>query len=181
MYVESNNIYFEDLIWLFSSNKQSRGIVRLNIAEGALLYKYCKKKKDSNILEIGRKYGGSTVIMASALDDGKLYSIDIKKQPGMVKTISSIRDKVQLINANSKTIEWHTPIGLLFIDGDHSYKGVKNDVDKFTPYVESGGYVIFHDVVGKKSILSPIVSGLVKQKYIKVDQADSMLVMQKNG
>ena len=36
---------FEDLIWLFTSNVASRGVVRLNIAEGALLYKYCKKNK----------------------------------------------------------------------------------------------------------------------------------------
>ena len=34
---------------------------------------------------------------------------------------------------------------LLIIDGDHSYQGVKFDFDHYSPFVESGGYIIFDD------------------------------------
>ncbi len=174
-------MYFEDLIWLFSSNTHSRGIVRLNIAEGALLYKYCKKKKDGVLLEIGRKHGGSTVLMASALNNGKIYSIDIKMHASALDHIKPFKNKINLITGDSKQISWDTQVDLVFIDGDHSYRGVKNDVTKFTPYVKEGGYVIFHDVVGKKSILQPIISGLLKKDYIKSEHVDSMLVLQRTG
>jgi len=33
----------------------------------------------------------------------------------------------------------------LFIDGDHSYEGVRNDLEKFAPLVANGGLVVFHD------------------------------------
>ena len=37
-------------------------------------------------------------------------------------------------------------IDLLFIDGDHSYKGVKNDWEMYSPLVSKGGIIAFHDV-----------------------------------
>jgi predicted O-methyltransferase YrrM len=39
------------------------------------------------------------------------------------------------------------PIRLLFIDGDHSYAAVKADLEAWLPYVASGGYVVFDDVI----------------------------------
>ncbi len=170
---------FEDLIWLFTSGDDSRGIVRLNIAEGALLYKYCKRKRDCTLLEIGRKHGGSTVIMASALQGGHLYSVDIVLHDQVEGNIKPWSENVTLITGKSNKIPWSTRVDLVFIDGDHSYKGVKRDVNKFTPFVDKGGYVIFHDVVGKKSELHPIIDKLLGNNWIEVDRADSMLVLQR--
>lgn len=34
---------------------------------------------------------------------------------------------------------------ILFIDGDHSYDGVKNDTINYLPIVRKGGYIMFHD------------------------------------
>lgn len=34
---------------------------------------------------------------------------------------------------------------ILFIDGDHSYEGVKNDTINYLPIVRQGGYIMFHD------------------------------------
>ncbi len=36
---------------------------------------------------------------------------------------------------------------LLFIDGDHTYEGVKKDFDMYSPLVKKGGIVAFHDIV----------------------------------
>ncbi|MDX6424315.1 MAG: hypothetical protein QOI67_1786 [Gaiellaceae bacterium] len=38
------------------------------------------------------------------------------------------------------------PIDVLFIDGDHSYDGVRADFDLYAPLVRSGGIVALHDV-----------------------------------
>ena len=37
------------------------------------------------------------------------------------------------------------PISLIFIDGDHSRKAVKDDLVKFIPLVCDGGYILLHD------------------------------------
>lgn len=170
---------FENLIHLFSSNESTRGIVRMNIAEGALLYRYVLKKKNSTIVEIGRKYGGSTALILSALDEGHLHSIDIVEHEKVHENIKGKEDKVTLINKKSRKVDWGDPIGLLFIDGDHSYEGVKNDVDKYTPFVEIGGYVVMHDVVGKKKNLRSIIKGLEKNGWQSVESADSTLVLER--
>lgn len=39
------------------------------------------------------------------------------------------------------------PVDLLFIDGDHSYQGVKTDYVDYSPLVRSGGLIAFHDIV----------------------------------
>lgn len=36
-------------------------------------------------------------------------------------------------------------LDLLFIDGDHTLDGVKNDYDRYSKYVKKGGYIIFDD------------------------------------
>lgn len=170
---------FEELIWLFTSNESSRGIVRLNIAEGAILYKYCKKMHNGILLEIGRKHGGSTVLMAAPLDDGHLYSIDIVMHKCVAEYTSSYSNKITFITGNSKEIEWDTQIDLVFIDGDHSYIGVKNDIEKFVPYVKKNGYLVLHDIVGKKSILQPLVDILIKEGWVEEYRVDSMLILKK--
>ena len=39
------------------------------------------------------------------------------------------------------------PFDFLFIDGDHSYDGVKRDFEMYSPLVKKGGFVGFHDIV----------------------------------
>ena len=34
---------------------------------------------------------------------------------------------------------------ILFIDGDHTYDGVKNDFERYHKYVKTNGYIIFDD------------------------------------
>lgn len=38
------------------------------------------------------------------------------------------------------------PIDVLFIDGDHTYEGVKADYELYSPLVRPGGVVGFHDI-----------------------------------
>jgi cephalosporin hydroxylase len=37
-------------------------------------------------------------------------------------------------------------LDLLFIDGDHTYEGVKADFEAYAPLVRSGGVIAFHDI-----------------------------------
>ena len=38
-------------------------------------------------------------------------------------------------------------IDILFIDGDHSYNGVKKDYINYSPFVKDKGLIIFHDII----------------------------------
>ncbi len=41
---------------------------------------------------------------------------------------------------------WSTPLGLVFIDGDHSAKAAQADYDGWTPHLLPGGVLAIHDV-----------------------------------
>ena len=40
---------------------------------------------------------------------------------------------------------WIEPINLILIDGNHSYEGVKADLEAWLPHIAPGGYVFLHD------------------------------------
>ena len=44
---------FVQLLWLFNSPRETRNIIRLDLHEAGLLYKYASKVGKGNILEIG--------------------------------------------------------------------------------------------------------------------------------
>ena len=138
---------FEDLVWLFNCGKESRGIVRLNLDEGAYLYKVAKSLKNSRILEIGRFEGGSTILLAST--GNELDSIDIAPKNDtfievMLKQL--MIDKVNLIINDAKNMNFpENKYDLIFIDGGHSYEQVKNDFLKVKKSIKIGGHLLFHD------------------------------------
>jgi predicted O-methyltransferase YrrM len=37
-------------------------------------------------------------------------------------------------------------LDFLFIDGDHTYEGVKGDFEMYGPLVQKGGLIAFHDI-----------------------------------
>jgi predicted O-methyltransferase YrrM len=39
------------------------------------------------------------------------------------------------------------PLDFLFIDGDHSYSGVRQDWQMYSPFVTAGSLIAFHDIV----------------------------------
>ena len=72
---------FVNLLWLFNSGKENRDIIRLDLNEAGLLYKYAQKSclTKGSILEIGRYWGGSTVLLAMATHntDVNVVSVDV--------------------------------------------------------------------------------------------------------
>jgi predicted O-methyltransferase YrrM len=59
-------------------------------------------------------------------------------------------------------------LDFLFIDGDHSYDGVKRDFEMYSPLVRTGGLVAFHDIVPHPPEAQCHVSEFwaeVKQRY----------------
>ena len=42
---------------------------------------------------------------------------------------------------------WNRPIRVLWIDGDHTYRGAKEDIDLFRPHLTPGAIVALHDVL----------------------------------
>lgn len=58
-----------------------------------------------------------------------------------------VEQNVEVRRAFSRDVAagWIRPIRLLWIDGDHSYRGCKEDFDLFSPYLSEGAVIALHD------------------------------------
>ena len=147
--------------WVKTLDKDDRP--RIQPAEVSLLAHYVMAlKAGSIIVEIGTGWGGSASIftripshlgtMLYTVDngsnferfgprDGRSYKEFIEERFRMYGSL----DKLNWIRGDSKTLNWELPIDVLFIDGAHTYEGVRGDIENMVPHVVPGGVVIFHD------------------------------------
>ncbi|MBV9618496.1 MAG: class I SAM-dependent methyltransferase [Verrucomicrobia bacterium] len=145
---------FEDLTWLFTCDSRNRGLIAEGFNEAAILWKAAKATA-GNILEIGRKRAGSTVILAAAAPGRTIYSVDLRLRPHpRCKEFlerSGNRERVQLRVGNSREPLPGVLYGLLFIDGDHSFEGLLADVLAHWNALETTdgkpGLAAFHDAL----------------------------------
>ena len=130
-----------------------------------LLYGLVRSMKPEVCVEIGSARGKSACYIGLALTEnarGRLYAIDPHRSTDWndanlpAETLEAFRaniaalglsDQVTILRSTSEDAarEWQEPIDLLFIDGDHSYEGVKRDWELFAPHVKPFGIVVFHD------------------------------------
>jgi predicted O-methyltransferase YrrM len=122
--------------------------------------------KPKTILEVGTAKGGTLFLFSRlAADDAVILSVDLpggKYGGGYSKLKNSLyhaftlpKQKLHLIRANShdratfddvKALLGERKVDFLFIDGDHTYDGVKKDFEMYSKLVEDGGLVALHDV-----------------------------------
>lgn len=119
-----------------------------------------KSKKNDVYLEVGVDKGKS-LAFARKYFKGDVFGIDPKPNPDIPET--------NFINKLSNDVSWDLPINILFIDGDHSYQGAKDDWNNFSPFVVKGGWVFFHDAdatsPGVVQVTEEIGKGWGKVKY----------------
>lgn len=112
------------------------------------------------VMEIGTFSGGTLFVLARACKrNATIVSLDIGAtnflRKSMLKTFAINGGKIIPLTADSHAPETHrrvrdvlgsNQLDLLFIDGDHSYEGVKRDFDLYAPLVRRGGIVAFHNI-----------------------------------
>jgi predicted O-methyltransferase YrrM len=130
------------------------------------LYGIARAQKPQVCVEIGSAQGKSACYVGLALKEnggGKVYAIDphsatnwndhesVESLDIIRRNIATfgLRDYVEVIRSTSQEAHpnWTRSIDLLFIDGDHSYEGVKRDFQLFVPHVNPFGFVVFHDTL----------------------------------
>lgn len=184
---------FLELLWLFNSPRETRNIIRLDLHEAGLLYKYASQQwtrmpKDETgnvILEIGRYWAGSTVLLAMATHDTKvkIVSVDVVEgchDPDADDWLNNYEEKerIDIRVANSWAMK-NFPISLLFVDGDHTYEGVKKDFIHHWNYLN--GPCLAHDYTDPTCEgVTEFIDEWINDGYANpIEQAGTMIALEK--
>ena len=141
-FYEDGSTQIEELTYLKELASKSRGvIVELGGFQG----------RTSIQLGIGSKSGyNNEVYVIDPWNGNKLRGtkdVYFSKEVFLnnMKT-AGVDDIVNAIQSKSENIlpKWDKEIGMLFIDGDHTYQGVKKDI-QWIKHVKNGGIIAFHD------------------------------------
>jgi predicted O-methyltransferase YrrM len=130
------------------------------------LLKIVKERKVKNVLEIGTDRGGTLFLYTKVAEpNANIISINLpwsklnakcmRYRRMIYENFASDNQHLHQLNASShddntlaeiKKILGDEKLDFLFIDGDHSYEGVKQDFEMYSPLVRKGGIIAFHDV-----------------------------------
>jgi predicted O-methyltransferase YrrM len=114
----------------------------------------------ASICEIGAAGGGTTFLLArAAASNAKLISLDLAFTESRRAAVEQFASKEQEIICLRK--DSHSPetvravmdclagrsLDVLYLDGDHSYEGIRSDFQMYAPLVRHGGMIVFHDIV----------------------------------
>ena len=124
---------------------------------------FFKKLDVTNFMEIGTDQGGSFAIWSKLSKDGIRISVDLPHgQFGRADYDEYERDEYLRSLGSNVTMLWGSShdytmleevesilgeelLDFLFIDGDHTYEGVKQDYEMYRHLVKPGGWIGFHD------------------------------------
>ncbi|MCC2675403.1 MAG: hypothetical protein K0R58_2350 [Ramlibacter sp.] len=173
--------------------------------EGSLLRRLASACRDGCIVEVGSFRGKSAIALAFGVRDieapaarPEIYCIEPHRPftgfyggefgpadrgafYAAMGATEAFRE-VALVNLSSEEItpSWTRQVGLLFIDGDHHYPGVKRDFDCWDPHVPQGGIVAFDDAkdpaCGPHRLVHEILTG---GRYDLVERTGKIVVLRK--
>lgn len=128
------------------------------------LLKHLRKRPPGRLVEIGTANGGTLLMLTRiARDDATIVSVSLPgereaEEPAqrLFQSFALPTQELSLLRRDSHDLATRDEVvrlvgaqGLdfLFIDGDHSYAGVKQDFELYAPLVRPGGMVAINDIV----------------------------------
>lgn len=142
-YVEEQGPLLESLVYL----NQAKVVVEVGVAEAKSTDWLCRGAK----LRGGFVYGYDLWDTHGLQNQFQHWSSKEKCEEYLK---SKGHNNFELTKINSKTPEFaeliktkHPVIDLAFIDGCHSYEGIKNDFDAIYPQLSECGVIVFHDTM----------------------------------
>lgn len=162
---------YQQVVRDWQAGRRSRTFNRVEFFSGLgetswLLYGLTRAIQADVCVEIGSARGKAACHIGMALSEngrGRLYAIDphsrtswndpnsVDTFPIMQKNLRDfgVQDWVEIVRSTSQEAarSWTRPIDILFIDGDHTYDGVKRDFELFLPHLRPNSYVLFHDTL----------------------------------
>ena len=104
----------------------------------------------ARVVEIGTGPGCSLHCILLGLawhEDVHVWTIDVRKVDINRIMGSKFKGRYTAINEDSSDVakDWSVPLDMIYVDGDHTYKGCVSDITNWEPHLKDGGIMAFDD------------------------------------
>lgn len=167
-------IGFEHLAGLFASTTLNEFIITMNLRQSAYLFELIRRHDAPRVIEVGRHWGGTTVLIAAAMSGrGDFWSIadpreldwdlefrgrDLPRpiEAQLEDLLPRLGLSAHIIAGDPLEVDVETgEVDIVHIDGEHTYEAAMGNFDKFGMRVGVGGAVLFDDAVADPFCDSP--------------------------
>lgn len=122
-------------------------VVEIGTANGGTLSRWLELPSVETVISVdypigihgGQGFEERTYVISDALEQANLYNKKFYAVNGNSKDLYLINRVEELLNGQK--------IDFLFIDGDHTYEGVKGDFDLYEKFLAPTALVGFHDII----------------------------------
>ncbi len=114
-------------------------------------------RQPQTVLEVGTSKGGTLYLFSQVADPAaRLVTVDLEhRMPALLESFARGEQSVELIQADSTAPEtvariralFPDGVDFMFLDGDHSYEGIRKDFELYRELARPGGLIAFHDIV----------------------------------
>jgi predicted O-methyltransferase YrrM len=167
----SNDWFIKKLMLTFQADQLGHraNIDKADMGYGWIHYGFIRQRKPEKLLCVGSRHGFIPAIMAQACKDNGLGQVDFvdagfdskdenhwtgvgywrtKKGKNCFKKFK-LKKYIKLFVQTTQNFAKKYPTNrydYVYIDGDHSYRGVKTDFELFWPKLNREGLMLFHDI-----------------------------------
>lgn len=137
----------------------SSAITQTTQAERDSLCRHARGKK--RLMEIGVYEGVTTKALRKVIDkDAVIFAVDPFPRGTFGISMQEIISQTEVGKVDQGRVEWiralgneagndsrvgDEPLDFIFVDGDHSWKGIESDWNVWSPRMVVGGVMAFHD------------------------------------
>jgi predicted O-methyltransferase YrrM len=164
---------------------------------GELMRLAAEVPADACIVEVGSHRGRSTAALALGSKGAPVYAIEPHEVfEGMYGSTFGPEDRkaffenmlrvgvvedVRLVNLSSEVVSrgWTRPIGLLWLDGDHTLEGVRRDFEAWEPFLRPGSVVAFHDALDPDGGPAQVIEDLLADSFERVAAAERLVALRR--
>jgi hypothetical protein len=154
----------------------------------------CNNTRPLTLIEIGSYCGRTTVAMGLTIrglgrTDVRIVAVDeptLGLAPDGRSPREVLRSQLAAHELSSMVIcvpeedqtPWERASQLLFIDGQHDYKSVRSDVERYSPQLVPDGFLVFHDYADYFPDVQRYVNELLLESNFEfVAQASSLIAL----